>query len=162
MPRVYLGIGSNIQPQANIRSGIQVLRERYGELVVSTAYRTEAVGFEGDDFYNLVVGFDTEAALEILATDLRDIEYRHGRRKNEAKYSSRHLDIDILLYGKRIQHGEGVDVPRSDITRYYFVLGPLVELDPTLCHPESGEALADLWADMNKDLIDLCPVRIDL
>jgi 2-amino-4-hydroxy-6-hydroxymethyldihydropteridine diphosphokinase len=162
MPRVYLGIGSNIEPQANIRSGLQTLRERYGTLSVSTVYRTEAIGFEGDDFYNLVVGFDTGLPLRTLAKELREIEYRHGRRRDETKYSSRRLDIDILLYGHEILHDQGIDVPRSDISRYYFVLGPLVELDPALRHPETGVELADLWADMTKDPISLCPVELDL
>jgi 2-amino-4-hydroxy-6-hydroxymethyldihydropteridine diphosphokinase len=145
MPRVFVGVGSNINRETNIRSGLRALRDLFGDLRVSTIYQTAAVGFEGDDFYNLVVSFDSEEPIRRVAAMLREIEFAHGRRPVETRYSSRTLDLDLLLYGTEIVHETGLNVPREDITRYDFVLGPLVELAPDLCHPETGERLAQLW-----------------
>lgn len=145
MPRVFVGVGSNIDREANIRSGLKALRVRFDDLQVSTIYQTAAVGFEGDDFYNLVVSFNTDEPIRRVAAILREIEFQHGRRPVETRYSSRTLDLDLLLYGTDIVHEPGLNVPRADITLYDFVLAPLVELAPSLCHPETGERLAQLW-----------------
>ena len=75
------------------------IRSCYGELTLSPVYETEAFGFEGDDFYNLVVGLKTELPIHELAHDLREIEYQFGRSRNETRYSSRTLDVDLLLFG---------------------------------------------------------------
>jgi len=59
MPRCWVSIGSNIQPEENIRAALADLHQAFGDIVVSPLYETEPVGFSGDDFLNLVVGFDS-------------------------------------------------------------------------------------------------------
>ncbi len=73
MPRVYISIGSNIDRVANIRAGVAELRECFGELVISSVYESQPVGFTGDDFYNLVVGFDTMQEVHDVNTHLHNI-----------------------------------------------------------------------------------------
>src|SRR5699024_369002 len=105
-------------------------------------------GFEGAAFHNLVIGFDcTLAPLEVVHA-LRAIEQQCGRSRNE-KMRSRTLDLDLLLYGDQVLDAADLRVPRSDITRYAFVLKPLLELLPDGRHPLSGRRYADLWAEFD-------------
>ena len=48
MAMVFVGLGSNIDPENNLRLGVEELRRRFGEIVVSGVYRNAAVGFEGE------------------------------------------------------------------------------------------------------------------
>jgi len=143
MVKVYTGIGSNIDRKKNIRSGLNELKSRYGEIQISPVYNSKAFGFDGDDFYNLVVGFKTDFGIDELEVQLRQIEYQFGRKRNETPYSSRTLDIDLLLYGDLVS--EKYHVPRDDITVYGFVLKPLCDIEPDLIHPVTGETMCTLW-----------------
>src|SRR5690606_10625179 len=98
MGRVYVSIGSNLEPEANIPSALVELRRRYGALIVSPVYESEAVGFKGDNFYNLVVGFDTDQEVHAVIRNLREIERRHKRRRSDRRFAPRTLDLDLLLY----------------------------------------------------------------
>jgi 2-amino-4-hydroxy-6-hydroxymethyldihydropteridine diphosphokinase len=141
--QVYLGIGSNIDRESNIRNGLGEIQSCYGELTISPIYETEAFGFEGDDFYNLVVRLKTDLPIDELAYDLREIEFQFGRSHNETRYSSRTLDVDLLLFGDEVH--EKYHVPRSDITEFGFVLKPLSDIAPNLKHPVLGETMMQLW-----------------
>jgi 2-amino-4-hydroxy-6-hydroxymethyldihydropteridine diphosphokinase len=162
MPRVYVSVGSNVDKERNIPSAVAALRDRFGELVCSSVYETEAVGFEGGDFYNLVVGFDTAQSLEEVTDTLRQIENTHGRVRGGARFSSRTLDLDILLYGAEVRHDERFDVPRDEIPRYAFVLLPLVEIAGEVVHPETGEHLAAMAARLELDGQPLRKVRLEI
>jgi 2-amino-4-hydroxy-6-hydroxymethyldihydropteridine diphosphokinase len=162
MPRVYVSIGSNVDRERNVAGAVAVLRDRFGALVCSAVYETEAVGFEGGDFYNMVVGFDTDASLEDVAEALREIEDAHGRVRGGARFSSRTLDLDILLYGDVVRHDGRFDVPRDEIPRYAFVLLPLVEIAGSFVHPETGERLADMAARLALGGQNLRKVSLDI
>lgn len=158
MPRVFVGIGSNVERDASIRAGVADLRAHYGELQLSSVYESEAVGFEGDAFFNLVAAFDTTEPVETVVDVLSAIEDRNGRRRGNEKFSPRTLDLDLLLYGDEILQHARFHVPRDEILRYAFVLWPLAELAPELRHPEQGECYADLWARFDKTGPALQPV----
>lgn len=150
--RVFISIGSNIEREANVRSAVQALREHFGVLQLSSVYETEAVGFTGDPFYNLVAGFtvpvqshDTLSQAQQLMNTLRAIEADHGRQRHNTKFSARTLDLDLLLLGDADLHEQGLDVPREEITRYAFVLGPLAEIAPELAHPLLHQSYLQLW-----------------
>ncbi len=148
MTRVWVSVGSNIEPEQNVRAAIAALRDKYGELCVSTVYRTEAVGFAGRPFLNLVAGFDTtEPPAEVLAC-LRATEDARGRERRTAKFSSRTLDLDLLLYGDVCGEVAGKRLPHPDVLAYPFVLGPLAELAPAQRHPVDGRSFAELWRAM--------------
>ena len=146
MPRVWLSIGSNIDRERYIRAAITALRAQFGELVLSPVYETSAEGFDGDPFYNLVVGIDTELPPEQLHPLLRAIEDANDRERTGPKFSGRTLDIDMLTYGDQVTDRGGKALPRDEILKYAFVLGPLAEVAPDECHPQLGRRYADLWA----------------
>jgi 2-amino-4-hydroxy-6-hydroxymethyldihydropteridine diphosphokinase len=145
MPQVYLSLGSNIDRERSIRQAVEQLAAAYGELEISTVYESDAVGFEGDSFYNLVVGFESGLGWEEIQQQLRHIEEENGRQRGAEKFTSRTLDIDLLLYGDLDLQGQGVDLPRNEIFHYAFVLCPLAELAGGRRHPQTGETFGELW-----------------
>jgi len=107
MPRVWVSIGSNQARERSIRGAVQALRERFGELTLSQVYESEAVGFEGHPFYNLVAGFDTGETVGELNAAFRQIEDAFGRVRGPDKFSPRTLDIDLLTYGDLVGTVDG-------------------------------------------------------
>lgn len=158
MTRVYVSIGSNINREQNIRRAIAELERYYGPLIVSTVYESPAVGFSGDDFYNLVVGFDTEDDVRGVVRCLQAIENNMGRNRQAPRFSSRIIDLDLLLYDDLIDDAEDVQVPRDDITEYAFVLAPLAEIAGQQRHPVTGERFSDLWRVFDKSQQPLQPI----
>jgi len=158
MPQVFVGVGSNVERDASIRAGVADLRAHYGELRLSSVYESEAVGFAGDAFYNLVVGFDTQESIDTVADVLAAIEDRNGRLRGGEKFTPRTLDLDLLLYGDEIVSTERFHVPRDEILRYAFVLWPLAEIAPDLRHPQTGESFAQLWKSFDKGGPALGPI----
>ncbi|GMR16010.1 MAG: 2-amino-4-hydroxy-6-hydroxymethyldihydropteridine diphosphokinase [Gammaproteobacteria bacterium] len=151
MARVYISIGSNIDAEKNIRLAIHALQEHYGKLILSSVYESEAVGFDGDNFLNLVAGLNTEDDVHAVATTLRKIEDENGRDRSGPRFSSRIVDLDLLLYDDLILKEDNLDIPRDEITKNAFVLLPLEEIAPQLIHPVSGKTMCDLWMSFNKE-----------
>lgn len=158
MPRVFVGIGSNIDRERSVRAGVAELKQSYGEVQLSSVYESDAVGFDGDAFYNLVAAFDTDDSVETVVTNLADIEDRHGRLRNGERFAARTLDLDLLLYGDAIIKAERFHVPRDEIPRYAFVLWPLAEMAPERQHPETGESYAAMWEKFDKRNQPLRPI----
>ncbi|MCI0505868.1 MAG: 2-amino-4-hydroxy-6-hydroxymethyldihydropteridine diphosphokinase [Gammaproteobacteria bacterium] len=150
MTQVYVSVGSNINRETMVRSCIAELDETFDGLVKSSVYESIAVGFEGDNFYNLVVGFKADDPREV-ARILRAIELAHGRHRGEKQFAPRTLDLDLLLFGDLDLHSQGLDVPRNEIIRYAFVLGPLAELAPEAIHPSLKKSYQDLWSEYCRD-----------
>lgn len=145
MPRVLLGVGSNIERERYIIAGLDALQALFGQLALSSVYDSEAIGFEGRPFLNLAVAVDTDLAVGELARRLRHIEVEYGRPANATRFSSRQLDIDILTYGDLTGIIEGVELPRREILENAFVLCPLAELAGEQRHPVLNRSYAALW-----------------
>lgn len=152
MAKVYLGIGSNIDAPRHISRALAALKQCFGHVVASPIYESESVGFTGDNFLNLVVAVDTSLTVAQLHEAMRQIENAHGRDRTAPKFSGRTLDIDILLYDDCVGEIDGVSLPRDEIVKNAFVLKPLCDLAPQLCHPQTGKTVAQMWAgyDQNK------------
>ncbi len=145
MARVYVSIGSNIDKEKNISSSVKALQDHFGDLDISNVYETKAVGFDGDNFHNLVVGFDTDESPLEISKVLKKIEADHDRTRGKEKFESRTLDLDQLLYGDLVMQMDGVNLPHPDIMRYNFVLKSLTELAGGLEHPEEEKTTNQLW-----------------
>ncbi len=145
---VFVGAGSNVEPARHLRMALRELGRRFGPLMVSSVYRNRAVGFEGDDFLNMVIGFTTAECPEAIITELERLHGEAGRLRGAGAFCPRTLDLDLLLYGDEVS--AQLRLPRPDITRYSFVLGPLAELAPKLRHPVTGETMAALWKRFDK------------
>lgn len=162
MPRVYLSLGSNIDRERNLRGALRDLEGLYGDLLVSTVYESEAVGFEGDNFYNLVVGLDTDKPVSELVAELHAIEDAHGRVRGGPRFASRTLDIDILTYGNACGEIDGVQLPRDEILKNAFVLQPLAGIAPNDRHPETVRPYAEHWDAYDHGRQRLWPIEFPL
>jgi 2-amino-4-hydroxy-6-hydroxymethyldihydropteridine diphosphokinase len=145
MAQVYVSIGSNIERERNIDSALQALAATYGELQQSSVYESAAVGFDSAPFYNLVVGFQTGDSPRAVQEMLHRIEDGQGRLR-AGELAARTLDLDLLLYDDLVIQAGRLVLPRSDIERYAFVLGPLAEIAGDQRHPVSGIRYADMWS----------------
>jgi len=159
MAKIYISIGSNIDAEKNIRLAVHALQDHYGKLILSSVYESEAVGFDGDNFLNLVVGLKTEEDVYTVAATLRKIEDENGRDRSGPRFSPRTVDLDLLLYDDLILQEEGLDIPRDEITKNAFVLLPLDEIASQLIHPLSGKTMCVLWLNFDKDSQKLWPIE---
>jgi 2-amino-4-hydroxy-6-hydroxymethyldihydropteridine diphosphokinase len=150
MAFVYLGVGSNINREHYIQLALDILAKAFGALTVSSVYRSEAIGFDGDDFYNLVVLIETDQSVAELFKFLRDVEFCHGRPIDATKSSGRTIDLDILSYDDWVGDFEGVQLPRAEILYNAFVLRPLAEIAPQVKHPVDGRTYSELWQNFDK------------
>lgn len=160
MARVYVSVGTNIDRERHVRAALDALEAHYGAVQCSTIYETAAVGFDGDDFYNFVVGFDTGESPVEVAAQLRAIEDANGRVRTGPRFSSRTLDLDLLLYDDLVLEEGRLQIPRDEITHQAFVLAPLAEIAGERRHPLLGASFAQLWAEFPKAGLTLRPVPL--
>ncbi|WGL15825.1 2-amino-4-hydroxy-6-hydroxymethyldihydropteridine diphosphokinase [Microbulbifer bruguierae] len=161
MATVYLSLGSNIDREKNLGAGLDALVKAFGDLRMSQVYESEAVGFDGDNFYNLVAAIETDLPVGELALRLRQIEDENGRVRSGPKFSARTLDIDILTYDDLTGEVDGVKLPRGEILKNAFVLLPLSELAPDDVHPSAGKSYLQLWEEYDRDSQKLWAVAFD-
>lgn len=162
MARVYVSIGSNVEREHNVRSCLRALEARFGPLIISSVYQNKAIGFAGDDFFNLVVGFDTKADIHSVARCLRDIEAAHDRCREVSRFAPRTLDLDLLLCDELVLEEANLRIPRAEIADYAFVLCPLAEVAGSVRHPLLGKTFAELWECFDKSDAQLQLVDMDL
>lgn len=148
--RAYVGVGSNIEPRKHIVHALHLLEQRFGRLLVSPVYACPAVGFDGADFLNLVVGMDVALDAPALAQALHCIEVQCGRVRS-ARTNSRTMDLDLLLYGDLCLKTQELTLPRADILRYAFVLKPLADIAGNELHPVAGCSYNQLWDRFDAD-----------
>lgn len=151
MSTAYLGIGSNIDAEANIASALRRLAADFPGARFSPVYRSAPVGFEGDDFLNAVAAVETALGPLQLKAALSALEDAHARDRTAPRWSSRTLDVDILLYDDLVLFSPELEIPRAEITREAYVLRPLADLAPDLRHPVERRTMAELWADFDGD-----------
>ena len=148
--RAYIGVGSNIDPDANIHRALRLLGNDMKLTDVSTFYITLPLGAPASPhFYNGVVAGMTDLAIPDLRHLLLRVETEVGRQRTEDKYAPRPIDLDLLLLGDELSEGEGWWVPHPDVRTRPFVAIPLLELAPDLLLPDSGRPLRDVVADIS-------------
>ena len=158
MALIYLSLGSNIERRLNIGAALDALAENFGELVISSVYESEAVGFEGDSFYNLVVGINSDVAVGDISKTLKQIEDTNGRDRSGPKFGPRNLDIDILTVDGVAGQIDGIALPRDEVLKNAFVLLPLAEVAPDALHPGTQKSYSDHWQEYDQNKQNLWPV----
>ncbi len=159
---VTVSIGSNIDAERNIRRSVELLRQVFGDIQLSPVYQTEAVGFDGDDFLNLVAGFSTEFSVQAVVGELKSMEDQIGRDRKAARFSARVIDLDLLTYDERVIDQDGIQIPRDEILHNAFVLKPLSDLYPEGVHPVQQSSYRQLWQQMQQqaERIELYPLDL--
>jgi 2-amino-4-hydroxy-6-hydroxymethyldihydropteridine diphosphokinase len=160
MTQVYVAAGSNLEPERNLARACAAIASEWPGARCSRAYRNVAVGFDGPDFINLVVAFDTTEPVAAVIAKLRDIEIACGRPRNSPKWASRAMDLDVLLFGDLVEKTADYTLPRPDLLKRPFMLGPMAELAPEVRHPIAGATMRELWAAFDRDSHALTPVDI--
>ncbi|ASM54937.1 MULTISPECIES: 2-amino-4-hydroxy-6-hydroxymethyldihydropteridine diphosphokinase [Pseudoalteromonas] len=148
MAQIYISLGSNINKAHYMRCALIALKPHFNDLVHSSVFESEAVGFAGNNFYNSVVGATTDMPLADVCSLLKQIERNNGRTANDKKFSPRTLDLDLLFYDDVICDSPA-QLPRDEITKNAFVLQPLAEVAPHFYHPVAQQTIADLWREYN-------------
>jgi len=150
MTRVFVAAGSNIEPERHLSRALEELRGVFGAVRVSPWYRNPAAGFVGDDFINFVVAFDTALGVHEVIARLRQIEAACGRPREAPKWAPRTMDLDILLYGDLVLEERALKLPRPDLLKRAYMLGPLADLAPELRHPTAGATIGELWSGFDR------------
>ena len=161
MTGVYVAAGSNVDARRNIRLALAALRRTFPGLRVSRVYQNAAVGFAGDDFINLVVGFETALSLKDLVVELQRIEALCGRSRDAPKWAPRSMDLDILLYGDLVTVTPEATLPRPDLLRRPYMLGPLADLAASVQHPLVHRTIGELWSDFDRNAHAMTSIDID-
>ncbi|MEJ1966401.1 MAG: 2-amino-4-hydroxy-6-hydroxymethyldihydropteridine diphosphokinase [Gammaproteobacteria bacterium] len=159
MPRVYVAAGSNVDPERNLAKAGAALAREFPDIELSPWYRNKAVGFEGDDFINFVFGFSTELPVHEVVAKLRAVETLCGRPPGAPKWAPRSMDLDILLYGDMVLEEPGLKLPRPDLLKRPFMLGPLADIAPDLRHPTENPHIRELWQRFDRASHGMTPVQ---
>jgi 2-amino-4-hydroxy-6-hydroxymethyldihydropteridine diphosphokinase len=161
MTDVYLAAGSNVQPEKYLARALRELAAAYGPLTLSPAYRNQAVGFSGDDFINLVVGFRTDDEVAAVRKQLQKIEADCDRPPDAPKWAPRTMDLDILLFGDLVSDEPGLKIPRPDLIKRPYMLRPIADIAPDVRHPISGKTMRELWESFEGDEHSMVEVSLD-
>jgi 2-amino-4-hydroxy-6-hydroxymethyldihydropteridine diphosphokinase len=160
VPAVYVAVGSNVEPERNLALATRELRREFPDVRFSPWYRNRAVGFEGADFINLVAGFTTTLPVDEVVARLQAIESLCGRPREAPRWAPRSMDLDILLYGDTVRDEPRLKLPRPDLLKRAFMLGPLAALAPDLVHPVEKVTIAELWRRFDRaahPLVEVAP-----
>lgn len=129
---VYLSLGSNMgDSPANLLQAVLKLDQKGLQARdVSGMYLSEPVGFsEQPDFLNMVVAAETSHSPEEALVVCQETEREMGRVRKE-RWGPRPIDIDIILFGRRVIRTQDLEVPHPRMHERAFVLVPLREIAP--------------------------------
>jgi 2-amino-4-hydroxy-6-hydroxymethyldihydropteridine diphosphokinase len=149
--RVFVAAGSNVEPERNLERACADIAHTWPDALFSRAYRNVAVGFEGPDFINLVTGFSTALPLQSVIARLRAIETQCGRPRYAPKWASRTMDLDVLVFGDLVEKTTDYTLPRPDLLKRPYMLGPLAEIAPHVVHPTEHRTISELWKQFDRD-----------
>jgi 2-amino-4-hydroxy-6-hydroxymethyldihydropteridine diphosphokinase len=158
VPAVFVGAGSNVAPERNLARAVAQLALEFSGARFSPWYRNRAVGFEGEDFINLVTAFDTDLQPHAVLAKLHAIETLCGRERHAPRWAPRSMDLDVLLYGNLVCDEPGLKLPRPDLLKRAYMLGPLAALAPEVVHPTAQLTIGELWQRFDRAAHHLEPV----
>jgi 2-amino-4-hydroxy-6-hydroxymethyldihydropteridine diphosphokinase len=157
--RVFVALGSNIEPERHLPRAVKLLAERTDLVAVSPVYETAPVGKEDQaNFLNAAVVLRTRHSAAALKREvLSEIEQTLGRVRTEDKNAPRTIDLDIALFDYAVLAVGGRHIPDPDIEAYAHLAVPLADVAPYYVHPESGRALQEIAASLLRTGMRLRP-----
>jgi 2-amino-4-hydroxy-6-hydroxymethyldihydropteridine diphosphokinase len=158
MPQVFVAAGSNVEPERHLALAVAHLRREFPGVAFSPWYRNSAAGFEGDDFINFVAAFTSALPVHEVLARLHYIEEQCGRPRAAARWAPRTMDLDILLYDELVCDEPQLKLPRPDLLKRAYMLGPLADLAPGLVHPTAKMTIGELWERFDQAAHPLVPV----
>lgn len=174
---IFILLGSNIEPELNLREAVRLLGEKLPIKRVSRVYQTAPIDAEGkvnphqSNFLNAAVLVESNlTVLELKQSILLQIERRLGRKRTADKFTPRPIDLDIVLYGDHvlglvIEHADGqteMVIPARDTLTYAYIALPLADLAPDFVHPLTGETLGQIAARFDDAPgVSLYPMTLD-
>ncbi len=150
---VFIGVGSNIEPEHNITDALERLSKRVDITGISSFYKTAPFLREDqDDYLNGVWQISTcIPPQELKSSVLRTIERELHRNREYDKFAPRTIDLDLLLYGDMVIQKGDLTIPDPDIYMRPFIAFPLYELNPYLVMPDTKKPLVDILSMLSKD-----------
>jgi 2-amino-4-hydroxy-6-hydroxymethyldihydropteridine diphosphokinase len=162
LPKVFVAMGSNIDASSRMLQAALALKSHFADVRFSGCYRNPAFGFNGPDFINAAAGFESRFSIVQLLQIMRGIEAQCGREASAPKWLPRAMDLDLLLYGEVVGAGPGYTLPRPDLVKRVYMLGPLSELAPTAIYPPDGPTIGELWQQFPRSEHTLERLTLDL
>jgi 2-amino-4-hydroxy-6-hydroxymethyldihydropteridine diphosphokinase len=147
MRNIFLGIGSDLgNREGNLRRAVNSISEIIGPVQVSSSvYESEPWGFRSESmFLNIVVKTESQLSPHKLLEAIISIESEMGRIRTEQHYSSRIIDIDILLMDDLIINEADLNVPHPRMHQRKFVLVPISEIAGDIMHPVFKKSIKTL------------------
>ena len=117
MKSFFLSLGSNIDPISNLNAAINHLKDIGIEISCSNFYKSPSEGFEGEDFINCALGMKSKLDFDDLNKELKKIENLLKRDRSQPKFSSRTIDIDIIL----VVADDDIQFVSDELEKYNFV-----------------------------------------
>ncbi|MBN1868811.1 2-amino-4-hydroxy-6-hydroxymethyldihydropteridine diphosphokinase [Candidatus Sumerlaeota bacterium] len=148
----YIAVGSNIESERHIAAALETLAREVRVTGISTFYRSPAIDRpEQPDYLNGVVRIETRlSARDLKFGLLRRIESNESRARSEDRFAARTIDLDLALYGDLAIDAPDLTIPDPDVASRGFVSVPLLELDPDLMLPGTGERIADRVSETDR------------
>jgi len=146
MTTAYVLLGSNVNPEENLRRAVELLGEQVILTGISAVFESAPVGYrEQPCFLNAIVSLETDLSpTRLLKAVLRPVEAALGRVRTRNKYGPRTIDLDIVLYGDRRLICGGRRIPDPDLVRLAHVACPMADVAPDLVHPETGDTMREI------------------
>jgi len=162
--RAVVLLGSNIEPERNLPEAVRRLRMHCRLLAVSPVYRTAPVGRRDQPaFWNAAVLLETDLPPGRFKDEvLRPIEEALKRRRTSDRNAPRTIDLDLVLFGDFVGQVGARRIPDPDLLRYAHVAIPVASVAGAICHPESGQRLAEIAAVMSSDGVELLGMMLEL
>ncbi len=95
-----------------------------------------------------------------LLGSLKQLESQAGRDMDAPRFSSRPLDLDILLYADEVVETPDLTIPHAALAERAFVLQPLAEIAAAWRHPVLGRSIAGLAARVDRGGLTATELRL--
>lgn len=159
---IYISIGSNKGDKfKNLQNAVDLIHQKLGYVLsISRVYKTEALGFDGDDFFNACLIVETHLKPKTAMQVLLKIEKELGRTRDKSKgYESRIIDLDIIFFEDEVINTKSLTVPHPEMHKRRFVLKPLSDIAPQVEHSKKKKLVSELLENC-KDKSEVEPINI--